>query len=53
MVLNEEMETETLIQFGAQLSEDRLVLNQGQVQPRFLFLLSKIIFSHHFLLLLN
>ena len=37
MVLNEEMETETLIQFGAQLSEDRLVLNQGQVQPRFLF----------------
>ena len=29
MVLNEEMETETLIQSGTQLFEDRLVLNPG------------------------
>ena len=29
MVLNEEMETETLIQSGTQLFEDRLVLKQG------------------------
>ena len=31
MVLNKEMEIETLIQFGTQLFEDRLVLNPGQV----------------------
>ena len=29
MVLNKEMEIETLIQFGTQLFEDRLVLNPG------------------------
>ena len=50
MVLNEEMEIETLIQFGTQLFEDRLVLNPVKFNPDFFFFcpksFSRIIFCY-------